>query len=102
MTDTEIRVKGISALTATLGSVEAERFIALVLREPFDYTRWQENLFEGRSVAEISAEATRFVKEQTEQGSAEKAVGTKESAFENETEFETEGCPGRKARSRMP
>jgi len=68
MTDTEIRVKGIAALSASLGSVEAERFIALIQREPFDYTRWQQNLFEDRSVAEISAEATRLRKQQTEAG----------------------------------
>ena len=57
MTDTEIRVKGIAALSSTLGSVEAERFIALILREPFDYTRWQRDLFEGLSVADISSAA---------------------------------------------
>ena len=54
MTDTEIRVKGIAALSSTLGSVEAERFIALILREPFDYTRWQRNLFKDKSIAELS------------------------------------------------
>ena len=58
MTDTEIRVKGIAALSATLGSVEAERFIALILREPFDYTQWQQSLFGERSVAAISSAAT--------------------------------------------
>ncbi len=57
MTDTEIRVKGIMALSASLGSVEAERFIALILREPFDYTLWQRTLFEDRSVAEINGAA---------------------------------------------
>ncbi len=57
MTDTEIRVKGIAALFATLGSVEAERFIALILREPFDYTNWQQSLFGDRSVATISSAA---------------------------------------------
>jgi hypothetical protein len=35
-TDTEIRVEGVRALTSALGSVEAERFITLILREPFD------------------------------------------------------------------
>ena len=54
MTDTEIRVKGIAALSSSLGSVEAERFIALILREPFDYTRWQRNLFKDKSIAELS------------------------------------------------
>ena len=67
ITDTEIRVKGIAALSATLGSVEAERFIALILREPFDYTRWQQTLFEDRSVAAISSAATRRRDQRAEQ-----------------------------------
>lgn len=55
--DTLIRVEGMEALTEKLGLVEAERFIMLIRREPFDYTKWQENLFEGMSVEAISAEA---------------------------------------------
>ena len=39
-TDTEVRVRGFNALVEALGSVEAERFIVLLLREPFDYTQW--------------------------------------------------------------
>ena len=58
MTDTEIRVKGVAALSSSLGTVEAERFIALILREPFDYTRWQQNLFEDLSVKELISAAT--------------------------------------------
>ena len=68
MTDTEIRVKGLATLSATLGSVEAERFIALIQREPFDYTRWQEVLFEDRSVADLSAAATRLRNQQDSGG----------------------------------
>jgi hypothetical protein len=56
-TDTEIRVDGLKALTDSLGVVEAERFVSLILREPFDYTRWQENLFKEKSVEEISRSA---------------------------------------------
>lgn len=57
MTDTEIRVKGVAALTDSLGSVEAERFITLILREPFDYTKWRRDLFEDRSIRQISEAA---------------------------------------------
>ena len=39
MTDTEIRVKGIQILAQYLGDIEMERFIALIQREPFDYTQ---------------------------------------------------------------
>jgi len=34
MTDTEIRLKGVQVLAEYLGDVEAERFIALIQREP--------------------------------------------------------------------
>ena len=33
------------ALTEQLGFVEAERFITLVPREPFDYRQWQHDLY---------------------------------------------------------
>ncbi len=44
-TDTEIRIHGLRALVDVLGIVEAEKFISLILREPFDYTKWQQNLW---------------------------------------------------------
>ena len=56
-TDTEIRVHGLRALVDALGIVEAEKFISLILREPFDYTKWQQNLWPDKSVAEISKAA---------------------------------------------
>lgn len=56
-TDTEVRVRGLSALVEALGPVEAERFIALLLREPFDYTQWQRSLWAKQGVHEISQAA---------------------------------------------
>ncbi len=55
--DTEIKMRGLEALIDALGEVQAERFISLVLREPFDYTTWQRKLFAGKSVEEISQAA---------------------------------------------
>lgn len=57
MTDTELKIKGFNTLVDTLGEVEAERFISLILREPFDYTKWQKHLWENRSVEDISRAA---------------------------------------------
>jgi len=54
MTDLEIQAKGFKTLVENLGIVEAERFITLTLREPFDYTAWQKDLYQGLSVDEIS------------------------------------------------
>ena len=56
-TDTEIRTSGLQALVEALGCVDAERFVSLVLRERFDYTEWQRDLWPNRSVDEISMAA---------------------------------------------
>ena len=43
---------------------QAERFISLLLREPFDYTEWRkDNLFVGMSLDEIIDEADKYCKE---------------------------------------
>ena len=57
ITDTEIKQKGVQILSQYLGDVEAERFIALIQREPFDYTEWHQGLGENLSIKEISAKA---------------------------------------------
>ncbi len=56
--------RGMRCLTGEFGSVDAERFVALLLSEqPFDYTEWnKENLFPGMSVEEISREADKYCK----------------------------------------
>jgi hypothetical protein len=59
-TDTEIRTIGIKALATALGDVQAERFIALILREPFDYTEWQKSLWTDSGLVEISKKAIAF------------------------------------------
>jgi len=56
-TDTEVRLAGLRALVDALGTVEAERFVTLMLREPFDYTTWQRHLWAEKSVNEISKAA---------------------------------------------
>jgi len=54
LTETEIKIKGMKVLTKGMGKVEAERFISLLLREPFDYTKWQKGLFANISIKELS------------------------------------------------
>ena len=56
-TDTEIRIKGLKALSDALGPVEAERFVSLLLREPFEYTKWRRELWADKTVEEISKAA---------------------------------------------
>ncbi len=69
MTDTEIRLKGLQVLTEYIGDVEAERFIALIQREPFDYTKWRQGIDEDLSIEEISKKAMALRIKRTEQGS---------------------------------
>ena len=43
--NTMLKDEGMRILTEQLGLVEAERFIALLRREPFDYTQWRQGLY---------------------------------------------------------
>ena len=57
ITDTEIKAAGFRALVAALGDVQAERFIALIQRERFDYTQWHRTLWPEKSIEEVSRAA---------------------------------------------
>ena len=59
-TDTMIKTEGMKALLENLGIVEAERFVMLIQRESFDYTKWQENLFSDMDIEEISEAAAKY------------------------------------------
>ena len=67
ITDTEIKLRGIQLLAEHLGDVEAERFIALIQREPFDYTNWRQSMDEDLSIEEISKRAMTLRMKNTEQ-----------------------------------
>jgi len=56
-TEAMLKDEGMRILSEHLGLVEAERFVALIMREPFDYTEWRQNLCDGMSVKEISKKA---------------------------------------------
>ena len=62
ITDTEIKLNGMKSLVESIGLVEAERFIVLIKREPFDYTTWRESLWKDKTVREISKEAMAYRK----------------------------------------
>lgn len=61
--ETILKLDGMKALTGALGDVDAERFIALIQRDPFDYTAWQKDLWPGKSIAEISSAAVQSRKD---------------------------------------
>ena len=43
-TDSVVRAEGMKILRDNLGRVDAERFVSLILREPFDYSVWRAGL----------------------------------------------------------
>ena len=57
MTDAEIKSKGVQILATHLGDVEMEWFIALIQKEPFDYTKWHQNIDDDLSLEELSKKA---------------------------------------------
>ncbi|MCL1816794.1 MAG: hypothetical protein FWG43_04240 [Clostridiales bacterium] len=51
--DNALRVDAMNLLVKGLGEVEAGRFIYLVKRERFDYTEWQRNLWNDKTIDEV-------------------------------------------------
>ena len=42
----ELLNRGMECLVDNLGPIEAETFISIVIREKFDYTKWQREYFD--------------------------------------------------------
>ncbi len=59
---TEIMNKGMKCLIDQMGIIEAERFISIIIREKFDYTKWQREYFDAKTPEEISQEASEYEK----------------------------------------
>jgi len=57
LTDTEIKRKGLRILIEKLGDVDAEKFISLINKEPFDYTQWQSSLWGDQTIDQVSEKA---------------------------------------------
>ena len=60
-TDSAVQYDGMMALLSGLGKVDAERFISLIIKEPFDYTEWQKSLFNDETVYTLSKKAMKTV-----------------------------------------
>ena len=55
--DSEIKLRGCDLLARNMGLVDAERFVCLIQRERFDYTKWRQTLHDNLTVEEISRKA---------------------------------------------
>ena len=60
LTDTEIKRKGFKILVEKLGDVDAEKFISLINKEPFDYTQWQSSLWCDQTIDQVSEKAMSY------------------------------------------
>ncbi len=59
-TDAEIKSIGFNILFKYMDIIEAEKFISIINRERFDYTKWRQNLFEDMTIEEIIKEGKKF------------------------------------------
>ena len=57
---TDIMERGINCLLEKLGTIETERFIATIMRERFDYTKWRREYFRDATIEELNAAAARY------------------------------------------
>ena len=57
--DIEVRANGILALNKALGPTAALRFLTLLCHEPTDYVAISRRLYEGQSVDDIFARASK-------------------------------------------
>ena len=59
-TEAEIREAGMRALIQALGTVEAERFVAALSRDRFDYTEWRKTGLPDVDIEMLSAQAAQY------------------------------------------
>ena len=50
----ELYDEGVSILTKNMGIIKAEQFISILLKEPFDYTKWHQNMADLMTKEEFS------------------------------------------------
>jgi hypothetical protein len=65
MNDTVLSQNVVKCLIKNFGVIDTERFISLVIKEPFDYTEWQRDLFADMTVDELFTAASEWKKSKT-------------------------------------
>lgn len=66
----EVMDMGMRCLVEGLGIIEAEHFISVIIKEKFDYTKWQRDFFDGISPDALHDAAVRYAKEHPYKGRA--------------------------------
>ena len=75
MSTAEVMEQGMKCLVDNIGIVEAERFIAVVMQEKFDYTQWQRSYFDKMTSEELKAEIALFQETHPYKGNAKIIIG---------------------------
>ena len=68
-TEAEIRTTGMQALIAALGMVEAERFIAALSRDKFDYTQWRRTGLPDTDIETLAEQANQAMRQAQQKAS---------------------------------
>jgi hypothetical protein len=59
-TDSVIMSEAMQALHTALTPVEVEKFVVMLNRDKFDYTRWRENLWQNETLESLSDKAQAY------------------------------------------
>ena len=64
----ELMDAGFACLIERLGVVDAERFVAMIKRDSFDYTLWRREYFDKMDLNQVSEEAAVYAKSHPNNG----------------------------------
>ena len=68
----DIMNRGMECLTESLGVIDAEQFISIIIGERFDYTKWQRMFFDKMGAGEFHEHAVEYAAEHPYKGKAER------------------------------
>ena len=74
MSSSELLKNGMRCLTEKLGIINAERFISIIIKEQFDYTKWQKTYFDKIDSKQFDEELLKYSKENPHLGKAKKVI----------------------------
>ncbi len=64
----ELMDAGFACLVEKLGIVDAERFVAMIKRDSFDYTLWRREYFDKMDLDQVSEEAAVYAQSHPHRG----------------------------------
>ncbi len=74
ISSSELLKSGMKCLTDNLGIINAERFISLIIKEQFDYTKWQKTYFDNIEPKQFDEALLQYSEENPHTGNAKKII----------------------------